>query len=89
VLKGTTLRIAEDGIAKRNRKLKDILAGSAKFLSYRLMTNVRILMMEVGKVVDDFHRSIFLLNSKWYYELAFFSYFVTIGKDDEKDGKYN
>jgi hypothetical protein len=79
VFKRTTLRIVEDGMEKRNRKLKDILADLAKFLSYRPMTNVRILMMEVGKVVDDFHRSIFSLNSKWYYELAFFSYFVWQG----------
>lgn len=68
-------------ISKCQLREKDQLA---KFLSYRLMTDVRP-PMEEGKAVDGFHRSIFYLIASsimnWLSFLAF-----PIDNDDERMG---
>jgi hypothetical protein len=85
----TTLQTLEGNTEKSETQPKEIskcqLRGKdqlAKFLSYRLMTDVRS-PMEEGKAVDGFHRSIFYLIASsimnWLSFLAF-----PIDNDDER-----
>jgi hypothetical protein len=85
----TTLQTLEGNTEKSETQPKEILNCQlrekdqlAKFLSYRLMTDVRP-PMEEGKAVDGFHRSIFYLIASsimnWLSFLAF-----PIDNDDER-----
>jgi hypothetical protein len=85
----TTLQTLEGNTEKSETQPKEISKCQlrekdqlAKFLSYRLMTDVRP-PMEEGKVVDGFHRSIFYLIASsimnWLSFLAF-----PIYNDDER-----
>jgi len=85
----TTLQTLEGNTEKNETQPKEISKCQlrekdqlVKFLSYRLMTDVRP-PMEEGKVVDGFHRSIFYLIASsimnWLSFLAF-----PIDNDDER-----
>jgi hypothetical protein len=87
----TTLQTLEGNTEKNETQPKEISKCQlrekdqlVKFLSYRLMTDVRP-PMEEGKAVDGFHRSIFYLIASsimnWLSFLAFL-----IDNDDERMG---